>query len=153
VAAAIEGAFFGITSIAVSLEYDEHANFPKAAAIARSIIQQILKQKGPPGQLYNLNIPTAAVQGPTAVRVVPMGVARYGEQYIKRMDPRGRAYYWATNDPPPPRSQHETDLTAIADGFITLTPLDFDLTRRSVMEQMQAWRFELPQHETLTDRR
>ena len=59
VAAAIEGAFFGITSIACSLEYNEHAKFARAAQIAGGIIEQILAQKDGP-QLYNLNIPTAA---------------------------------------------------------------------------------------------
>jgi 5'-nucleotidase len=78
VAAAIEGAFFGITSIAVSLEWSEHAKFDRAAVIAHGIIQQILAKKRPGPQLYNLNIPTAAVERPSVVRVVPLGVARYG---------------------------------------------------------------------------
>ncbi len=63
VAAAIEGAFFGVTSVAVSLEYDEHARFDKAARLAREIVRRILDQKGAEPQLYNLNIPTAALSG------------------------------------------------------------------------------------------
>ena len=59
VAAAIEGAFFGLTSVAVSLEFNPHAQFDKAATIARSTIEQILAKRSEP-QLYNLNIPTAA---------------------------------------------------------------------------------------------
>lgn len=139
VAAAIEGAFFGITSIACSLEFSEHANYRRAAAISRGIIEQILAQKLPGPQLYNLNIPTAACAAPSEVRVVPMGVSRYGEQFIKRTDPRGRAYYWATNDPPPRPEGHETDLTAITKGFITLTPLQYDMTRHSTLEEMRQW--------------
>src|SRR3954462_9051257 len=69
VAAAIEGAFFGITSVAVSLEYDEHAQFAKAARIARGIIEQIVDLKGPAAQLYNLNIPTVALDHPKGIRV------------------------------------------------------------------------------------
>lgn len=144
VAAAIEGAFFGITSVAVSLEWNEQAQFDRAAVIARGIIQQILAQKGPGPQLYNLNIPTAAVERPSTVRVVPMGVARYGEHFIKRTDPRGRPYYWATNDPPPRKTDGETDLTALEQGHITLTPLDFDMTKRAVLKEMQQWRIETP---------
>ena len=60
VAAAIEGAFFGITSVAVSLQFDEHARFDRAARLARQIVQLVLERKGPGPQLYNLNIPTAA---------------------------------------------------------------------------------------------
>ena len=139
VAAAIEGAFFGITSVACSLEYHEHANFRRAAQISRGIIEQILSLKGPGPQLYNLNIPTVATELPSEVRVVPMGVSRYGEQFIKRTDPRGRAYYWATNDPPPRPEGHETDLTAITKGFITLTPLQYNMTQHAALEEMKQW--------------
>src|SRR5439155_13874561 len=68
VAAAIEGAFFGITSIACSLEYNEHANFRRAAQITVVVIEQILTQKCPEPQLYNLNIPTVACQTPSRVK-------------------------------------------------------------------------------------
>ena len=50
-----------------------------------------------------MNIPTPALQRPKGVKVVPMGVERYGEHFEKRTDPRGRNYYWATGDPPPRR--------------------------------------------------
>ncbi|MCA9188531.1 MAG: 5'/3'-nucleotidase SurE [Pirellulaceae bacterium] len=143
VAAAIEGAFFGITSVAVSLEYDEHAQFDTAATMATKIIEQILAQKSARPQLYNLNIPTPATQGASELRVVPMSVQRYGEHYVKRKDPRGRNYYWATGDPPPAPTEHETDLTALQKGFVTLTPLHFDLTSPDVVRQMENWTFSL----------
>jgi 5'-nucleotidase len=143
VAAAIEGAFFGITSFAVSLEYDEHAQFDKAARIAAAIIEQVLRRKGDEPQLYNLNLPTAAVERQTEVRVVPMDIVRYGEHFIKRTDPRGRSYYWATNDPPPPAGNRETDLTALAQGFVTLTPLQYDMTKRTTMTEMEQWPLQL----------
>ena len=144
VAAAIEGAFFGITSIAVSLEFDEHAQFEKAAQTARGIIQQILAAKQEEPQLYNLNIPTSAIENPQGLRVVPMGVERHGEHYIKRIDPKGRPYYWATNEPPPMPGEHETDLTALAKGFVTLTPLQYDMTKHPVLAEMQGWNLDLP---------
>jgi 5'-nucleotidase len=144
VAAAIEGAFFGITSIACSLEYNEHANFARAAQISRHVIEQILRLKRPEPQLYNLNIPTAAIAAAKGIRVVPMGVSRYGEQFIKRTDPRGRAYYWATNDPPPQPEGHDTDLTALTQGFITLTPLSYNMTRQPVLAEMERWQLTLP---------
>lgn len=145
VAAAIEGAFFGISSVAVSLEFDEHAQYEKAARMARGVIEQILERKGPGPQLYNLNMPTRAMSEPSAVRVVPMGVSRYGEHYIKRKDPRGRTYYWATNEPPPPPGENETDLTALAKGLVTLTPLQFDMTKHPVLKEMESWDLRLPQ--------
>ena len=139
VAAAIEGAFFGITSVAVSLEYDEQAEFDKAAAIAVRIIQRILEQKGPEPQLYNLNIPTQAIHGPLQVKTVPMGIFRYGEKFEKRVDPRGRNYFWATNEPVPPPGERETDISALAKGFVTLTPLHYDMTLQNALAAMQDW--------------
>jgi 5'-nucleotidase len=147
VAAAIEGAFFQISSIAVSLEYDEQAQYDKAARIARRVIEQILARKDQKPQLYNLNIPTQAMTGPAQVRVVPMAVAHYGERFEKRTDPRGRNYYWAVGDPPRHNVEYETDLTALKKGFVTLTPLDFDLTKRPVLAEMERW--ELPTIDTM----
>ncbi len=143
VAAAIEGAFFGITSIAVSLEFSETADFDRAAVMAVGVIKQILAQKEERSQLFNINIPTPALTNPRGVKVVPMGVERYGEHFEKRTDPRGRSYYWATTDPPPRRGAHETDLTALEAGYVTVTPLDFDLTRHDLLDPMRAWKLKL----------
>ncbi len=148
VAAAIEGAFFGITSVAVSLEYEEHARFDAAAGLAWRVIEQILRNNNPAhdgadSQLYNLNVPTAAVVGQPRLRIVPMAVARYGEDFEKRIDPRGRSYYWATNDPPPPPGDDDTDLTALRRGFVTLTPLNYNMTHRAKLAEMQRWELGL----------
>ena len=141
VAAAIEGAFFGITSIAVSLEWDDQMNFDKAAQLASGFVKQLLSLHPPAGSLFNINIPTAALVGKPDVRVVPMSVARYGEAFERRVDPRGRDYYWASNDPPPPPSSKESDVTALADGSITITPLEYDLTHWDRLEELQAIKF------------
>jgi 5'-nucleotidase len=141
VAAAIEGAFFGITSIAVSLEYDEHADFDRAAEIALDVVRELLSRTPTPGSLYNINIPTRALHGSPTLRVVPMSTSRYGEAFERRVDPRGRPYYWSTNEPPPPPSTTESDVTALAAGAVTLTPLHFDLTRRVAIDALAegAW--------------
>ncbi|MBX9788933.1 MAG: 5'/3'-nucleotidase SurE [Pirellulales bacterium] len=145
VAAAIEGAFFEITSVAVSLEYDPHADYARAAKIAGRLIEQLLEQQGPRPQLYNVNIPLAALKLPAPeVRVVPMAVARYGESFEKRIDPRGRSYYWATNDPPAPATPEETDLSALLKGYVTVTPLDYDLTKRGHLNAMRSWQLTAP---------
>ncbi len=143
VAAAIEGAFFGITSIAVSLEFDEHARFDKAARLAREVIEQILQEKSPEPQLYNLNIPTAALSGTPEIDVVPMNVTRYGDRFEKRIDPWGREYYWLIGGPAADTPGQETDLSALAKGKVTITPLDYNLTRQTVLAEMEGWPFRL----------
>lgn len=139
VAAAIEGAFFGITSVAVSLEFDEHPRCERAAEIALDVLREIIRQKSDGPELFNVNIPTAAVSATPRIRVTPMGVARYGDAYLRRVDPKGRTYYWATNDPPPEPTEEETDLTALSHGFVTVTPLQYDMTKRSMLQQMREW--------------
>jgi 5'-nucleotidase len=142
VAAAIEGAFFGITSVAMSLEWDEHPEYGRAADIALEVLEQLLARKPAAGSLFNVNIPTRALVGEPELRVVPMSIARYGEAFERRTDPRGRPYYWATNEPPPPPSPSESDVTALAAGAVTLTPLDYDLTHRGGIDTLAAgpWR-------------
>ncbi|MEN6406233.1 MAG: 5'/3'-nucleotidase SurE [Thermoguttaceae bacterium] len=144
VAAAVEGAFFGVTSFAVSLEFDEHAQFGRAARLARHVIGQVLAQKGPEPQLYNLNIPTAALDGRPQVCVAPMNVTRYEDSYEKRRDPWDRPYYWLKGGPPAPTADHPTDLSALAVGQVSLTPLDYNLTRQAALAGMEHWRFSCP---------
>jgi 5'-nucleotidase len=138
VAAAIEGAFFGINSVAVSLEYDEHAQFDKAADIALWMIEKILANQGSQPQLYNLNIPTSALAGEVHLKIVPMGVQPYDDKFEKRTDPRGRSYFWAAGEYPP-LLDDETDLSALKKGFVTLTPLHYDMTRHEMLANMQKW--------------
>ena len=143
VAAAIEGAFFGVTSFAVSLEYDEHARYEQAAQLAVTLIEQVLEQKDNQPHLYNLNIPASALDGPAEVQVMPMAIAPWGESFEKRKDPRGRSYYWATGMHPAPPDNLETDLSALRAGHITLTPLAFDMTQRDQLEAMRKWRLNV----------
>jgi 5'-nucleotidase len=144
VAGATEGALFGIPSVAVSLEYDERPKFDAAAALATNLIEQILKQQDPSsGPLYNINIPTVALERPTEVRVVPMATARWPADFDERIDPKGRRYYWAMGTPPLAAVGELTDLDAISRGFVTLTPLRIDRTEQRMLEQVQGWGFSL----------
>ncbi|MDR3108095.1 MAG: 5'/3'-nucleotidase SurE [Planctomycetaceae bacterium] len=135
VAAAVEGAFYGIDSIAVSLEYSEYDAFTAAAAIAANVIEKLVTNKTSPSRLYNLNIPVAATINPQPeVKVVPMDITQYWETFEKRIDPLGRPYYWLTGRPDPrqPKPQVQpdtlTDLKALNSGFVTVTPLQYDMT-------------------------
>jgi 5'-nucleotidase len=102
------------------------------------VIRGLLDRRPPPGSLFNVNIPTRALRGTPRLKVVPMSIARYGEAFERRTDPRGRPYYWATNEPPPPPSALESDVTALAAGDVTLTPLDYDLTHRTAIDTLAA---------------
>ena len=139
VAAAIEGAFFKITSIAISLELAEHFDYPHAAKHAVKVIERVLAHKPPNGTLLNVNLPAHSRGEPKGVRVVPMGIGRYGEGFERRQDPRGRTYYWMTYDPPYNLDGPETDVTSLCEGYITVTPLHFDLTRYDILPEVRKW--------------
>ena len=139
VAAAIEGASFGLTSVAVSLEYDEDADFQSAAVIARNVIGGIVQHADARGKLFNLNIPTAATEAAKDVRVVPLGLAQYGRTYEKRTDPGGRDYFWALWSEPDSPAPESADVTELRSGNVTLTPLHFDLTEHRLLTEMPGW--------------
>jgi 5'-nucleotidase len=139
VAAAIEGAFFGITSVAVSLEYDADADFQSAAVIARNVIGGLVQHADARGKLFNLNVPTAATESPKELRVVPMGLAQYGRAYEKRVDPGGRNYYWALWTEPEEPPPEAADVTELRKGNVTLTPLNFDLADHQMLGKMADW--------------
>ena len=116
-------------------------DYKAAAALALPMIRGILAQQQQPG-FYNINIPTRALQEPRGLRVLPMSLARYGDNYIEREDPKGRPYYWSTDSPPPSRSDPPTDVDLLEEGLVTITPLLFDATDHQVLRQMQDWDWE-----------
>ena len=77
------------------------------------------------------------------IRTVPQNVAPYVETYDRRIDPRGRMYFWSSPDFGCPDPHPDTDVTALAEGYITVTPLQFDLTQAVLMEQMSRWQWRL----------
>jgi 5'-nucleotidase len=77
------------------------------------------------------------------VHVVPLGFWRYGLNYIKRQDPKGRDYYWSANDSVPERTEHATDINTLALGHVTITPLQFDLTKSRMLKSMENWSLSL----------
>ena len=141
VAAAIEGAFFRITSIACSLEYRKlrPLDFAKGAAYAREVVEQIVERRPATGSLFNVNIPSLD-RGPVrGVRVMPQNLAPYIEAFDRRTDPRGRVYFWTTPDFSCPDPHPDTDVFALAENYITVTPLQFNLTDTPALATMRDW--------------
>jgi 5'-nucleotidase len=145
VAAAIEGAFFNVTSIAMSLEYTKlkPLDFVRGAGYARQVVEQIMARRPATGALFNVNIPSLD-RGPVrGIRVMPQNLAPYVEAFDRREDPRGRVYFWTTPDFSCPEPHPDTDVTALAEGYITVTPLQFNMTDARRLEEMAAWGWQL----------
>jgi 5'-nucleotidase len=74
---------------------------------------------------------------------MPQNLAPYIEKFDRRVDPRGRVYFWTTPEFSCPQPHPETDVTALAEGYITVTPLQFNMTDRSVLDQINDWQWRL----------
>lgn len=134
VSAAMEGALAGVRSIALSQVYaregmGDTVPFAAAGHWAPRVLEQLLGTNMPAGTLVNINFPALAPEEVRGVRVVRQGIRDYGRtQIIQRTDPRGYNYYWFGLGPSVETPGHSTDLEAVADGFVSVTPLHLDLT-------------------------
>ncbi|HEY3204276.1 MAG TPA: 5'/3'-nucleotidase SurE [Thermoanaerobaculia bacterium] len=133
VSAAFEGTLIGIPSVAISQEIETGFTFDAAADFAVRLARHLLEQPLPPGTLVNVNVPAGAPRG---VRVVRQGRRQYGEAVIEKLDPRGRPYYWIGATPPKAVFEEGTDLSAVEENFISMTPLHLDLTDYRSLERL-----------------
>lgn len=144
VAGAIEGAFFGITSVAVSLSQATPPDYEATARRAVALIRQLIERSPGPGTLWNVNFPSSSDAGPRGVKLCAMGVHRHTDTIERRTDPRGRPYYWSGLDP---LSNHElepgTDVKEVQEGYVTVTPLHFDLTETRLLTDLGGCRWSL----------
>ncbi len=139
VACAFEGTLLGIPSIAFSLDYrgdTPAADFTEAETAAHELLVWAIENPPTTETLWNVNIPLGRPKG---IRPTRMGRRRYGENVVEKVDPRGRPYFWIGGSSIDTHSDG-TDLTAVAQGYVSVTPLHLDLTdyrALAVMEEMK----------------
>ncbi|QXO16962.1 MULTISPECIES: 5'/3'-nucleotidase SurE [Vibrio] len=137
VAAAMEGHFLGVQSIAFSLVGKHH--FATAGKIARQLVEQHLSSPIPTNRLINVNIPDVPLAKLQGQKVTRLGARHHAENMIKQKDPRGHDIYWLG---PPGREQDAgegTDFHAVEHGFVSITPLQVDLTAHESLGAMNDW--------------
>ena len=93
----------------------------------------------PEGMLLNVNVPPLPAGEIAGVLVTHMGLRIYREELIRRMDPRGRPYYWIGGPGPTGIREEGTDIWALANGYVSITPLQLDLTAYDVINSIRAW--------------
>ncbi|MGD0464361.1 MAG: 5'/3'-nucleotidase SurE [Tepidisphaeraceae bacterium] len=136
VAAAIEGAFLGLPSIAVSqhLRGEASPDYGLAAKLARETIEQILAAGLGPRQVATVNLPVLKTgESPAGVKIVRQCTRAWGDTYERRRDPRGHDYFWNTSVFALNTDEEDTDVAALRDGYVTITPLQFDLTNHALL--------------------
>ena len=141
VAAAIEGTLLGIPSIAVSLDGTGH--FETAAAVIPGIVERVLDEGLPAGTLLNVNVPDIPLSDLRGLRVTHQSHRQYDDQVTRRIDPRGRPYYWIAGEVVSRDAQEDSDFAAVQDGYVSITPLQLDLTDHRVLETMGSWNTDM----------
>lgn len=144
VAAAVEGAIMGLPSMAVSLQIHRDMDFDGSARIARGVIEQLLERGLHPGRVYNINLPEPGPGRPRGVRVAPQSTRAMVERLDRRADPTGREYYWLNGDFASLEDDSPTDRVALREGYVCVTPLQFNLTDTTLLQHMQSWEWRLP---------
>ncbi|MBV9527423.1 5'/3'-nucleotidase SurE [Sphingomonas sp.] len=147
VSAAMEGALAGVPSIALSQAYPREGMgdtvpFAAAEAWASRVLRPLVELEMAPKTLVNVNFPALAPDAVRGIRVCRQGIRDYGRlRIVKRQDPRGYEYFWFGLGPVVETPGHSTDLEALADGYVTVTPLHLDLTHESSLRALHE-RFE-----------
>jgi 5'-nucleotidase len=131
VSAAMEGTLLGVPSIAVSLV--NGGDFDGAAAIARLIAMRVLVTGLPRKTLLNVNVPSGEPRG---IRLTRLGHRVYSEKIVEQTDPRGRTYYWIGAGTPEWEELAGTDMGAVHEGWVSVTPLHLDLTNHRALDHL-----------------
>jgi 5'-nucleotidase len=141
VAAAIEGRFLGLPTIAVSLcTYPESGrHFETGAEVARLLVSQLLRKPLEQARILNVNVPDLPLKQLRGFRSTRLGYRHRSEPVIRAKDPRGRQIYWIG----PAGAQQDagpgTDFDAVANGYVSVTPLQIDFTRHAALPVVQGW--------------
>lgn len=143
VSAAMEGAIMGITSFAVSIaSNEEEVTFGYAAAFSAHLAGILLKHPLPEDTLLNVNVPSLPESDIQGIEITTQGKRRYAGRVDKRVDPSGRSYYWIGGDVIPEELEHGTDVKAILDDKVSVTPVHLDLTGYGALEHIRTWGIE-----------
>ncbi len=139
VAAATEGRFLGLPSIAVSLVGPHCQHYATAAQVARMLVEKLNRDPLPRDTILNVNLPDMPLDQLRGFQVTRLGTRHIAEPTLKTTDPRGRKIYWVGQPGPEEDAGPGTDFHAISTGYVSITPLHLDLTHYKVFEQLSGW--------------
>jgi 5'-nucleotidase len=136
----MESVVSGVPAVAVSLADYLDFDFRYAASFAARVARRLLRADLGNEVLLNVNVPRGRRKDIKGVQVTRLGRREYNDELIKRKDPFGRDYYWIGGAPPGGAGEPGTDLHAVAAGYVSVTPVQLDLTNHNLLEQIASWR-------------
>ncbi|HML24232.1 MAG TPA: 5'/3'-nucleotidase SurE [Aggregatilinea sp.] len=141
VSAAFEAVIWHKPAMAFSLDnFADDADYSAAAAVAQQLVGMEIYRRLPPLTLFNVNVPNLPLDQIKGFKVVRQGLREYNDELIRRTDPYGRPYYWIGGAAPTgDTTQEGTDLWALHEGYVSITPIHLDLTNHSLLLDMQRW--------------
>ncbi|MEN8261152.1 MAG: 5'/3'-nucleotidase SurE [Pseudomonadota bacterium] len=139
VAAATEGRFLGLPAIAISLASSTPVHFETAAHVAVTLLKKIEKQPLPYDTILNVNVPDVTIDHLLGYQATRLGQRHKAEPVVKALDPRGRSIYWVGPAGPEQDAGPGTDFYAIRANYVSITPLQIDLTRYDAIENLARW--------------
>jgi 5'-nucleotidase len=146
VTAAMEAVITGVPGIAVSLEtmdsYIGEIDYDPAARAAGRVVRQVMANGLSRETLLNVNVPFLPENKICGIRLTRQGLRVYHSRLDERIDPRGCPYYWIGGDAPTGVPEHGTDVGALAEGFVSVTPLQLDLTGYRILTELHRWQWD-----------
>ena len=139
VAAAVEGRFLGLPTMAVSLVVREQHNFATAARVAAELVGRLVRTPLERSMILNVNVPDLPYAELRGFKATRLGYRHRSEAVIRAADPRGRPVYWIGPAGEGADTAEGTDFHAVAEGFVSVTPLQVDLTRHAAVGEIGAW--------------
>jgi len=136
VSAATEAAILGVPSMAVSVAKKKDPPFDWVLPHVEVLARWVLEHGLPPGVALNVNVPALPPEGIRGYQMTRQGLARFRERFERREDPRGNHYYWLSGEPTAQETGDGIDVTAVTDGYVSVTPLFYDLTAHSHREEL-----------------
>jgi 5'-nucleotidase len=152
VTAAMEAVIASVPGVAISLEtMDTHIGDPDygpAARVALKVVRQVLENGLAHEILLNVNVPSLSDDKIRGITLTRQGLRVYHSRLDERTDPRNKPYYWIGGDAPTGVPERGTDVGALAEGFVSVTPLQLDLTAYSALTDLNIWQWDDPVYQT-----
>jgi 5'-nucleotidase len=144
VAAAMEAVISRIPAIAASLDAWSDWDFEAGARVVAQIAREVLSHGLPPGTFLNVNVPSVPYEEIKGIMVTRLGRRIYKDLLVERKDPRGESYYWIGGEVPEGQLLEGTDFWAVDRHFVSVTPLNMDMTDDSLAQTLKTWNLQLP---------
>tara|TARA_A100001037_G_scaffold228314_1_gene206357 strand:- start:1159 stop:1668 length:510 start_codon:yes stop_codon:yes gene_type:complete len=139
VAAAMEGRYLGFPAVAISLAGSNAQHFDSAARTALQVLERMQEHPLPRDSILNINVPDLPFESIKGFRATRLGCRHKSDPVIRSQDPTGREIYWVGPAGEGQDCGQGTDFLAIEQGYVSVTPLQIDLTRHGQLEQIQSW--------------